>query len=127
LASKQFELIVQKHPRLYKPWVVIPEKEDDWHKEVNWQPVAERYEDTSRSTFSYKVKAIQKANVIYPKEPFEALKEVVAHCNLAKEKKLLLTDELMPKSLPEFDTLQRANIKEVGSFDKRIVVIGNEF
>ena len=107
----EFNNIVEKHPKLYQPWVQIPKPFISWGQGNEWKKLKSRQVDMG--SFSYKKTRIQKLSVIYKKEPYEGLVEIVALCMKAREKSLILHRRNFSSALEEFDKQQQENIAHV--------------
>ncbi|CAG7831213.1 unnamed protein product [Allacma fusca] len=107
----EFNDIVEKHPKLYLPWVKIPPPFVDWGNGSEWKRINSWRVDTG--SFTYKKTRIQKLSVIYQKEPYEGLVEIVTLCLTAREKSLLLTRQSYATSLDPYEAHQVENIIEV--------------
>jgi hypothetical protein len=115
MARGSFIHVIEKHPKLYKPWVVIPAecRIDRENPIKNWKQYEEG--EIPKMPFSYKVKKLQKLSVIFQKEPYEVYKKINEICLDARRRLMVLT-ELEPLHLDMWEKRQRENIAEVNCF-----------
>ena len=107
----EFNNIVEKHPKLYHPWVKIPEPFVSWGSGQEWKKLKSWHVETT--SFSYKKTRIQKLSVMYMKEPYDGLMEINALCLEAKEKRMLLSRTNVSTRLDDFEQMQSDAITEV--------------
>lgn len=63
--------------------------------------------------FEFKVKTIQKSSVIFTEEAFKPYREITNICLEAKDRPIILTQDLLPMHLDDWERVQVENIEEV--------------
>ncbi|ODM98022.1 Dynein heavy chain 1, axonemal [Orchesella cincta] len=119
IAEEKFQLITEKHPKQFKPWVQIPDKLEtsiitniEHSKHVVRAP-HEFLPTVHLQNFEAKIKNIQKNSVIFTDEAWLPYKEITNICYDAKQKKIIITDDLLPMHLDDWENMQLENIDEV--------------
>jgi len=107
----EFNSIVEKQPKLFHPWVTIPEPFISWGSGSEWKKFKSWRLDTG--SFSYKKTRIQKMSVMYMKEPYEGLMEINRLCLEAMEKRMLVSRTGFTARLDQYEQMQSENITTV--------------
>lgn len=120
IAEEKFQVIASHHHKTFHPWVQFPDKTEA----VINTTVPGVTENGSKSpeefilaadlqNFEFKVNSIQKATVIYTEEGWKPYDEITKICMVAKEKSIILTEDLLPMHLDDWHRMQIDNITEV--------------
>lgn len=111
-----FDSIIEKHPKLYKPWVLVPEhatRTYDSDEVHDWKHVHQRFMECTTNIFSYKVTRLRKVSVVYNDEPLLALTQIVEHCLKARSKPLINCNIEEPLPIQEYQRQHEEQITSV--------------
>lgn len=120
IAEDQFQHLAEKHHKTFHPWVQVPDKSEAAILTTSLEDTAKEIRaphdflpSVQLQNFEFKVKSVQKNSVIFTEEAWKPYSEIINICLLAKEKSIILTNDLLPMHLDAWETMQLENIEEV--------------